>query len=374
MSDVVDAGAPAPSEGHSAPVDNTPAPAPTPLGNQAPTPEKADDKPEAPAHSKSAREALEKAFAAQEAKGKEPAAKPADAAPRPSDGPARGEGGKFAAKEGSKPAEGEAKPAEAAKPAPRIEAPHRFSPEAKTAWDATHDSVKAETHRAISEMEKGIEKYRNDAQAYESVRQFDEQARREGRQLSEVLNDYAGMEKLLRENPVAGFERIAQHLGFNLRDFAAHVLNQTPDQQASRADQTIRELRNELDGLRQQMTGVTSHISQQHQSTITSQVDAFARDNPRFDELSDSIAHMLKTGFATDLADAYSKADRLTPAPQPMSPPAPAAPAPVSLNPAGTRTVTGAPSNGSDPSPRAQASSTSRQALERAFAASGLRV
>jgi hypothetical protein len=374
MSDVVDAGAPAPSDGHSAPVDNTPAPAPTPLGNQAPTPEKTDDKPEAPAHSKSAREALEKAFAAQESKGKETPAKPADAAPKPSDGPSRGEDGKFAAKEGAKPAEGEAKPAEAAKPAPRIEAPHRYSTEAKTAWDATPDAVKAETHRALSEMEKGIEKYRNDAQAYESVRQFDEQARQSGRQLAEVLNDYTGMERLLRENPVAGFERVAQNLGINFRDLAAHVLNQTPDQQQSRSEQTVLELRRELADLRQQMTGVNSHITQQHQNSITSQVDAFARENPRFDELSDSIAHMLKTGFATDLADAYSKADRLNPVPQPMTPPAPAAPAPVSLNPAGTRTVTGAPSNGSDPSPRAQASSTSRQALERAFAANGLRV
>lgn len=372
MSETIDAGAPAPSESTSAPIDTNTAPETTPLGNQAPVAEKPEAS-EKPAPSKSSREALEKAFAAQEAKAKETAPKLADAAPKPSDGPARSEDGKFAAREGAKPADTAEKPAEQPKPTQRYEAPARFSPEAKAAWDTAPDSVKAETQRALTELQQGYEKHKEAAQNYEPIRHYDKMARESGTTLTEALDRYTSAENMLRQDPIRGLDHLCQQMGMSLRQVAAHVLGQPQDQQASQNDQTVRELRQELATLKQQIGGVTGHLQTQQTNATVSQIEAFAAENPDFDTLADDIAFFLQTGRAQNLQEAHSLARRLNQTQQPMTAPPPAASIPPPLNPAGTRTVTGAPSNGSDPSPRAQASATSRQALERAFATVGLR-
>ena len=110
------------------------------------------------------------------------AVKPTDAAPTAEGGQPRDEHGKFKAKDAAPetPAGDEPKPdtaqaadvegkkeetakAEEDKPAgdtPFAEPPSRFSPDAKAAWKDAPAPVQAEIHRAVAELEKGIEKYR----------------------------------------------------------------------------------------------------------------------------------------------------------------------------------------------------------------------
>ncbi|MEM9523127.1 MAG: hypothetical protein AAF982_03900, partial [Pseudomonadota bacterium] len=76
---------------------------------------------------------------------------------------------------------------------------------------------------------------------------------------------------------------------------------------------------------------------------------------------------LLETGYASDLRDAYDKADRLNPAPHPAASAAP--PPPVQTRPA--LSITGAPGAGSDPDAR-RASKTRSEAIARGFSRAGL--
>lgn len=365
MSDIVDGGALAPAESHSAPIDTNPTPQSAPISGGAPVADKPDVEAK-PEPSKSNREALEKAFA--KADGSDKGDKPAALK---EGGPARGEGGKFAPKEGAAEAQPAAAAQPEAKPAPKYAAPERFSTDGKAAWDAAPDAVKAETHRALTELQQGYEKHKQGADAYETVKRYDEMARQSGTTLHEALERYTSLENTLRQNPIQGIAKVCENMGFSLNDLVAHLTKQAPDAQTSQSEATIRELRAEINAMKQQVGGVAGHIQTQQQQATASQIDKFASENPRFDELAEDIAEMLRTGYAKDLPDAYAKADRLKPAPA-VAQPAPQAATPAPLNPAGQKSISGSPDAGSDPARRMAASPSTRGALERAFQRVGL--
>jgi hypothetical protein len=152
---------------------------------------------------------------------------------------------------------------------------------------------------------------------------------------------------------------------------AAHVLNQTPDQNASQQDAIIRELRNEIAGLKDQLGGVTQTIKQQREQSTLSEINKFAADNPRFEELADDIAFFMKSGRAKDLPEAYQLAERLNPAPAklPEEPPAAssAAPAPTVQTDKGMKSINGAPSSGSSPAAKKRVAKSLDDALDAAF-------
>jgi len=236
--------------------------------------EKAEPEPVEKPKPRSARDALKKAAEKIEAADKEPPKEvkpkePEKAAPI-KDQP-RAEDGKFVAKDGeakaadaSKPvaeakAQPEVKPAsEAAKPTPpsftgEDEPPSRASPDAKKDWANTPPSVRGEFNRAVKELTAGIEKYRPAAERDSEIAEFHELAKKGGTTVKEALSKYVGMENQLRADPIKGLEIICQNAGLSLRDVAAHVLNQPVDQTASKADQTIRELRAEMAELKKQV-------------------------------------------------------------------------------------------------------------------------
>ena len=375
--------------GAAAPADSAPVPvepvapvaeATNPISTERePAPE---PKAEEPAKPISAREALAKAAEKVNA-----ADKPADkAAPVKSEGATRDETGKFAPRAGdaAKPADA-TQTAHAADPSkvapttatPAGDAPARFSPDAKAAWVTAPEPVKAEVTRAIKEMEAGIEKHRASAEAFEPVRKYADMARQGGTTLDKALEAYVGMENMLRQDPIKGLNAVCENMGLSLRDVAAHVLGQTPDQTASQSDATVRELKAEIAALKQQVGGVTQTFAQQRENATIEQITAFASkpEHARFDELADDIAFFLQSGKTQDLSEAYALAERLNPAP--ASAPAPqtaAIPAPAPDLTAQTRkgslSITGAPSPGSNPANR-QPSSSIKDALKRAQAAAG---
>ena len=70
--------------------------------------------------------------------------------------------------------------------------------------------MKAETHRALKEMEQGIEKYRATASAFEELREFDELAKQTGTTMKAAMQNYVGIEKMLEEGvPQATLDRVA---------------------------------------------------------------------------------------------------------------------------------------------------------------------
>ena len=338
-----------------------------------------------PAPASTAREALERAFSSV----KDSAG---DAASPAKPGAQRDESGRFAAKAPAQPdaaapaAPTADKPASLATPdaaaAATLVAPTRFAKAAQDAWAQTPDAVRVETERAIHELTQGLDKYKGAAEAFEPLRRFDEMAKSGGTTLPAAVEAYVNMENLLRTNPVEGLREVCKNIGVDPAAMAALLAGKQPDGTAAPAgdNSEVAALKAELAQLKNELGGVGKTLQEQQMERIRSNVDTFAAANPRFDELSDTIAEMLRTGFAKDLPDAYGKAERLHPAaaaPVTAGQTAQAAPAttPATDPAAQTRakaalTITGSPTAGSNPSTRKPAGSP-REALAAAFAQVG---
>ena len=231
MSDVNGA-APAAAEQASLPMD-TPVQPPAPIESTGPTPDpkpepKAEAKPEkADKPSTSISEALKKAEAKVAA---EKDTKPAKDAPKTeakdtkaepkevkTDGPVRGEDGKFAPKEPK--AEAKADTTET----PWREAPKRFSEDGKRDWDKAPDSVKAEAHRAINEIEKGIKEYK---ERFEPLKHYDEMARRTGATFVPLVFETYGAFATQTQDFVAklSLARMSQPGGSDLPDQQGRIM------------------------------------------------------------------------------------------------------------------------------------------------------
>jgi hypothetical protein len=363
----------------------------SPLGSQIPP--DAQAKPEAPTKPASLDDSIDRAMAksaekqAAAAKAPEPKADAkADAKAEPAkDAPVRGQDGKFTAKEPVKQpdavpaaAKDAPKPAEAAKPSfTASEAPSRFSDDAKKEWATAPESVRRETERAIKELTDGFQKYKQSAERDQTLNEFHEMAKSSGKELAGVVREYVNMENTLRTNLLGGLDTICQRMGVSLRDVAAHVMGQKPEEQASQQDAVIRELRQELAGLKQQLGGVTQTIEHQREQATLTEINKFASEHPRFEELAEDIAFFMKSGRAKDLPEAYDLAERLNPAPAGQAKEtAPAAssaapPEPPVHPDKGQKSINGAPSAGSSPAAKKRTSKSLDEALERAFGAAG---
>lgn len=348
-------------------VDSTPASFSAPLGSQIPQsdgeapPAPDAAKPEAkeaakPTPAKTLDEALDRAIqrtkdkaTAPEAKKPEPQAEAKPAQPR--------ENGRFVADPAKAPVQQQQQPPQQVQTAYR-DAPARYDDAAKADWDKVPETVRGAAHRAIRELEDGFQKYKGDAEAHNEVREFAELAKQQGTTLKQALTNYVGIEQHLRRDLIGGLDAVCQNMGVSLRDVAAHVLGQTPDQQQSQSDATIRELRNELAGLKQQLGGVTQTLEQQ-QSRAWLGFASDATRFPRFEELRNDMGKLINSGLVDAdspeslLSEAYAMAERLKPAAGKASQtdaahtgiepqPAQTRPTPP-LNPAGEKSISGAP-------------------------------
>lgn len=290
------------------------------------------------------------------------------------DGPARTPDGKFAPKEAGPDAEKSTDPAskipaadkpedakpEDAKPAQGdlAEAPARFSADAKAAWAAAPRSVQGEIHRAISEMENGI---RQKDEQLEPLRPFFDKAKQHGVNLAQVIGNYITTEEHLRQNPIEGLRGVARSLGMTQQDILAVAGVADPQQSVHNQQQRQPQEDPRLSSLTQMVQTQQQQLGQMQFNSVMSQVDQFAAAQPRFDDLVDEMVRMIETGYAANLDDAYQKADRLNPAPAPE-------PAAQTRE---QKSVTGAPSAGSNPATR-RPSGSRKEAIERAMHRAGL--
>jgi hypothetical protein len=243
-------------------------------------------------------------------------------------------------------------------------APNRFSADAKAAWQQAPEPVRAEITRAVTELENGLNDYR---QKWEPLKEFDTIAKENGTDIKTALTNYVGIERLIASDPIKGLGQVCENMGLSLRAVAEHVLGQEPDQASAGQEQTIRELRQEIQSIRQEMNGVSTSIKSRDEQTIMNEVLEFAKDKPRFGELERDIAFFLEAGRAKNLQEAFEMADRFNPAAQTV---AVTPPLKVQTN-KGQLSMTGAPSSGSTPQNPARPVSA-REALSNAFARAGL--
>lgn len=278
-------------------------------------------------------------------------------------------------------------------PKAKYEAPKRFSSDvaATTDWDKVPESVQAAVHRVQREMEEGINKYKPSHDRYEAVREFDEIARSNGHDLRQSLEKVVAIEQAFTRNPIEGFNHICNHFGLNMRQVAAHIMGQKAEDVQVQQDGVINGLRQELAELKKQVSSVSNGFHEQRLSATDKEVEAFASmpENARFYDLMGDIAFFLKSDKVDAnlppierLKAAYQFADRLNPDPNAKAVSAQASDAAAALasdaekealaaqTRRGEKSITGAPSAGSDPA-RREPSSSVKDSLKKAFAQAG---
>lgn len=261
------------------------------------------------------------------------------------------------------------------------EPPARFLPEAREKWANVPSNIKAEFHRVTQEMEAETTKYRQSHEAYEAVRQFDEQAKASGTDLKTALQSYTNIENLLRSNPARGVAEVLRNIGLTPEQYAQHVMQnphahqfqQQPQQQApqQQSNPEIEALRNEIHSMKAQ--------------AIIPVIDRFIDEHPDYHALENQIEAILKSGVIEQiygsglspeqkLAQSYRMAGGRAPSQSvaQQEHPAPiqnqAAARPVDLD--GQKSIKGAPTNGQSTEP-AKRFKSNRAALEEAFNAFG---
>lgn len=312
-------------------------------------------------------EAADKGSKADEAKAEEkgkPAEKGADgeksaeqAEPRVANKPA-------AEREEDKP-----RPSEGQK---RADPPARFLPKAKEAWINVPHSVRDEVRRMEVEHEAEITKYRAATERYEPIRQFDEIAKSNGRELKDSLAKVVQVENALARNPIMGLDMILREIGprkadgspLTLYEVAQHIARQSPQeyQQAMQGAQGQHQQAQERQQTQSEVQELRNVIqSMQVERTAEKIIEPFKASHPRYPELEDDIAFFLKSGKipaslspVEKLEAAYDMAARINPvgsrsASAPPVDDASVAAKPAPADDAGAKSVRGAPSGGSDP-------------------------
>lgn len=259
----------------------------------------------------------------------------------------------------------------------KYEPPARFNDQGKSEWANVPENVQAEVHRSIKNLEDGLQKHREGAEKWEAIKRFDDLARHYGRQggLQDTLRQLEEFENLMDRDKMGGLQMIARQYGINLQEAAAAILGQNPNQQVAAIHRENEQLRAEIAAMRQ---------AQQLPDAIGQWASQPGRE--RFEELQQDITFFLKSmAFNTQdpmekLAIAYDMADRFRPATanassaqaaapttqtSPVAEPAsPAAPRP---NPAGQKSISGAPSSGNSSGGKKRILSAS-EALSQAMA------
>lgn len=315
-------------------------------------------------------DALTKAFETVERPSEQQEATPDAGQPRAPDG-------KFAPKAAETPADGqEAVTAPVAQPTPATP-PARFVPAAKEAWAQAPEVIRSEVARMEAELTQGLQKYKESADAFEPLRQFDAMAKQGGTTLHDAVGAYVSMENLLRSDPVKGMVQVCQNLGIDPAQMAQALAGQ---QTSGGAAPEVASLKAEIAALRQELTGVAQGYQEIEMRPVKAQVEEFAAKNPLFNYVADDVITKIQeqkaAGRKPDIAEAYQAALSLHPhlAATVAQTAAPAAPATPTPDPAQTRraslSITGSPSV-SNTSTRKPAGST-REALDLAFAATGL--
>ncbi|WP_278368655.1 hypothetical protein [Acetobacter orientalis] len=253
------------------------------------------------------------------------------------------------------------------------QAPKRFLPKAKETWANTPNSVKSEVLRLERDYEEAVQRSHENQQYRESLKPFEKFAEENGIKLSQALEVYTDIDKLLKQNPVQAVGDILQRLGSSPQQYAQLVLQNSPEYQArmmTPRPQAQPQQPQDAPEVRQ----LREQLANEQSARINAEVIApFAAAHPRFQELQETIVQFLNSDMIPRnlapierLESAYDMADRVNPRSMSPSATAPAAQTNAqTANPvrAGkSPQISGAPSSGQSQNP-VRRSKMSRRAL-----------
>jgi hypothetical protein len=193
-----------------------------------------------------------------------------------------------------------------------VGAPSTWSKEAIEEWAMIPPKSKAEILKREEDMFRGLGEYKEAAEVGRSytkaIEPYSAVLASENVNPVELFGNFAGNHYLLSrgtpEQKLSVAANLISHYGINPNDIVARL------EQGSQPNPEIQALTKEIQELKQGYTSIAQRETEATRQTLSQQIDEFAADpaHPYFDEVGENIAHLLKTGVATSLQDAYDKA------------------------------------------------------------------
>lgn len=186
---------------------------------------------------------------------------------------------------------------------------NKFTPEARAKWDNVPHPVKAEMFRIEQERDAEVQKYRQSHERYESIREFDEMARRNGRDLPDTLQKITQFENAMARSPIAALEMALQMAGprkndgspLSLYEVAQYVVQQGPQSVQNAASQYGMHQPQRQQAQQPQIN--PDQIKEQIRLEMSAEqiVERFGQQHPDFSELSSQIKGILDSGVINQL-------------------------------------------------------------------------
>lgn len=204
--------------------------------------------------------------------------------------------------------------------------PPRFRLSDPAKWASADPEVRTEVKRAITELEGGIQKYREGAEKFQQVQEFDHLAQQSGTTLRDAMTRYVQTEMaLMDKDPNKRFaalnEIVQKTMGTSLHQLATQIAKIPQDQVAAAKDREIAGLRQQVESLTSNVSQIVNSQKQQQLSQVNNTIAEFAKSHPDVYEHEATMVQLIKAGIASrDLNDAYQKAKALSG--QPVSTPA----------------------------------------------------
>ena len=190
--------------------------------------------------------------------------------------------------------------------------PPGWSAASKVAFDNLPDTVKADIAKREQEVNQGFAKLAE----FKPVEKYAEMAKRGGTTLDRALEQYTGIENLLRRDVFAGVEQVLKNVGVNPRSFAMAYLQRSSGAPVGAAQPDLAARQPAAIDPQSIVRQATEAVRAEYEARqVQSDVQKFASDpkNRFYENVKPTMAELVRTGLATDLQDAYDKACRLHP-------------------------------------------------------------
>lgn len=263
--------------------------------------------------------------------------------------------------------------------------PPGWSVASKAAWNELPEAVKADIAKREQEVSNGFKQY----QGLGELRPYAEAYQRNGQTIKQAFDGYINIEKALQTNFVGGVAQICQ--GFNVSPvaLAQEILRQAGQGGQEQTPDPIRDalspLQREIEALKAERDNERRAAQQREQQEGLSQITAFASDpkHTYFENVKQTMGHLIATGQAGSMEDAYEKAIWMHPEIRPLLLKQQQAEAASANQTAqrqaaaaqarqSARSITGSPAPGGSSAARPSASRSIREIAEEAARAQGV--
>lgn len=196
--------------------------------------------------------------------------------------------------------------------------PNGWSVSSKAAWDELPASVKADIAKREAEVNDGFKQY----SGLKDVIPYQQQYAQQGASVKQALDAYTAVDRMLAQDFTTGLAYICQSRKIEPVHAAMAILQKagvdvsrlgTQGEGQPQQPQVFRDPR--VDDLQRRLDEEQAAREQELRQGVQEQLQKFANDpkNTYYDNVKVTMGHLIQTGQASDLQDAYDKACWLNP-------------------------------------------------------------